>query len=347
MHVTLELGSTSVEVAEYSGTDLLAVRALVAHGELVLMREAVCAEHVDNRPQDIAESVSECAAVPLSCLTGVGGPRWPLLVGRREAIRFLCSYAERVPPEPFPCEANPVITNYREFKDLWTLAATVTSPSRVGIQIGQRMGEMHSMNVLHGDAHWGNWLFDDSGTALIYDARPVFLHCRPTPEQCATDIRPLLRGLHPAHWLGFRLGYRAAWPEQERVIDLIQLGDLTGWAGAFRSREHSRAVELIDDQLSGDCDPVVRVMLLANRAISSVRLGNLDEGKGNHRAAVELAKRRCPRVVEGMGMVHALILLAEGRRVEAVDRLSSILDNAERWAVWFEQPDAQIPIVNL
>ncbi|MEU8633182.1 hypothetical protein AB0C38_13500 [Amycolatopsis sp. NPDC048633] len=348
MTVLLELGATRVEATEFAGADLSAVRELVERGEIVLLRDEIPrAGSPDQWPRDVAESIGECAVVPLSCLTGAGGPRYPLLVGRRESIRYLCSYADHVPPRPFPCEAQPVVADYREFRHLWVTVPQEPALDPDGFAIGTTLAQLHSRNVLHGDAHRGNWLFDRDGTALVHDPRPVFLHCRPSAEQCATDIRPLLPALTPGGWQGFRLGYRRAWPEEGRVIDLIQLGDRTGWAAAFRVGDFARAVELTARQLDAEDTPIVRVMLLANRAMALSRAESHDEALQDCFAALKLAKRRCPHVVNGLGLALAVVLSGQGLRDEAVDVLRAVSDQPEQLLGRLARMDAQLPIMNL
>ncbi|MFJ1758684.1 hypothetical protein ACIOD2_00100 [Amycolatopsis sp. NPDC088138] len=344
----LDLGTTRVEATEFTGGDLTAVRELVERGEIVLLRDEIPRSgSLDQWPRDVAESIGECAVVPLSCLTGAGGPRYPLVAGRRESIRFLCSYAERVPPQPFPFETRPVVTDYREFRHLWTAAPRETTLDPDGFAIGTTLAQLHSRNVLHGDAHRGNWLFDRDGTALVHDPRPVFLHCRPSAEQCATDLRPLLPALTPGGWQSFRLGYRRAWPEEGRVIDLVQLGDRTGWAAAFRVGDFARAVELTAGQLDAEDTPIVRVMLLANRAMALSRTGRHDEALGDCHAALKLAKQRCPHVANGLGLALAVVLSGQGMRTEAVDALRPVSDQPEQLLARLVRPGAQLPIMNL
>jgi len=339
----LELGATSVEATEFAGTGLLPVRELVERGEIVLLRDEIPRDGaLDQWPRDVVESIGECAAVPLSSLTGEGGPRYPLVVGSRESIRFLCSYAESV---PVPCEAQPVVTDYREFRHLWVSDTRPHDPD--GFAIGTTLAGLHARNILHGDAHRGNWLFDRDGTALVHDPRPVFLHCRPSAEQCATDIRPLLPSLTPDGWQSFRLGYRRSWPEEGRVIDLIQLGDRTGWAAAFRTRDFAGAVELTARQLETEDTSIVRVMLLANRAMALSRTERHDEALQECLAALKLAKQRCPHVANGLGLTLAVVLSGLGQRAEAVDALRSVSGQPEQLLARLARPDAQLPIMNL
>jgi hypothetical protein len=346
----LDLGSATVEVTAYEGTDLLAVRGLVARGDIVLLRAEIPEPTGSRWPHDLAESIAECAIVPLSQLVGSGERRYPLLAARPEQIRFLCSYAERKPEPPFPYESRPVATDYREFRHLWVNDGKKAELDIDGLQIGRAMAALHAKNMLHGDAHRGNWLFDDSLNALIHDPDPSFLHCPPTPEQCATDIRPLLPDLTPGGWLSFRHGYRATWPGEGRVIDLIQLGDLTGWAAAFRERNYERVVELIGRELAGRGGggaAAAEIMLLANRAMAFSRLKRAGPAWQDYRAAVELAARRLPSHIRGLGIVEAVILAGEGREAEAMGSLRNVTEQPEKMLRYIGPADAKLPIINM
>jgi hypothetical protein len=79
--------------------------------------------------------------VPLGCLTGAAFQRYPLVAGQRETIRFLCSYADEVPPSPFPYQSQPVVTDYREFRHLWVVDGNF-SPDIFMAQVGMRMAEL-------------------------------------------------------------------------------------------------------------------------------------------------------------------------------------------------------------
>jgi hypothetical protein len=341
------LGSTGVEATEFAGADLCAVRDLVAGGQIVLLRDEVPTDQKSHQwPQYVVESVGECAAVPLSGLTGEGGPRYPLVIGPRESIRYLCSYADRLPPKPFPYEARPVVTDYREFRDLWVAEARPFTPDPDAYAIGHTLARLHSLKILHGDAHRGNWLFDHEGRAMVADPKPVFLQCPPSPEQCATDIRPLLPALDSNGWISFRLSYRKTWPEEGRVIDLIQLTDRTGWAAAFRTRDYEHAADLIGRQLTDENTPIVRVMLLANRAMARSRTGDHDAMRDILDAA-RLARERSPHTAGGLGIALAVVLSDRGDRTAALDAMARATGRPEQLLARLEHPDAQLPIMNM
>jgi hypothetical protein len=350
MRFSLDLGAMAVEMAEVGAPDLLTARDLVTQGEIVLIRDEVAAPNPklgsNQWLRDIAESIANCAVVPLSCLTGATLERYPLVAGPPESIRFLCSYADPLPPDPFPFQTRAVVTDYREFRNLWVADSNV-EPKPFMFQIGQRMADLHSRNVLHGDAHLGNWgVVGDH--VVIADPDPAFLHCPPTPEQCATDIRPLLPDLEPADWYSFRLGYRQTRPDEGRVIDLIQLGDRTGWAAAFRASHHDLAAELLDRELTHTDDPhVVRVMLLSNRALSLSRMGRHDDALRDYLAAAVTAREHCPHVAQGLAFVGAIALDGAGCRAEAIDMLGAITSQPSEFLARYAPPDTQLPIMNM
>ena len=131
------------------------------------------------------------------------------------------------------------------------------------------------------------------------------------------------------------------------MIDLIQLGDLTGWAAAFRSRDHALAIELLGRQLSGDCLPIVRVMMLANRALSLSRTGRHHDAWQDCLEAAELAREHASHVAQGLAFVQAMILAGEGKRADAINLLRALTDQPEQMLARFEQPDSQLPIMNM
>lgn len=225
MKSLVKVGSSTVEVIKFVGTDLLAVRELVSRGEIVLLCNAVplINDGIDQWPRSVAESIGECAVVPLACLIGEKFRRYPLVVGQKDTIRFICSYADQLPPRPLPYETLPVRTHYWEFRNLWAVHKSMV-PNAFMFQLGGVIASMHSMKVLHGDAHLSNWGIFDGQVATI-DNDVVFLYNQPSPAQCATDVSPLLPALKPNDWLNFRLGYCTTWPDGARVIDFIQLGD--------------------------------------------------------------------------------------------------------------------------
>ncbi|TDC84660.1 hypothetical protein E1193_04860 [Micromonospora sp. KC606] len=86
------LGSTGVEATEFAGAELCTVRDLVAGGQIVLLCDEVPADRkqISGRRTSSSRSAS-VPRMPLSGLTGEGGPRYPLVIGQRESIRHLCA----------------------------------------------------------------------------------------------------------------------------------------------------------------------------------------------------------------------------------------------------------------
>lgn len=333
---------------ELDGNELCAARELVGRGDIVLIRTPPDDHRsVDEWgwPRNIAESVGECAVVPLACLNGTDFQRYPLVVGPKETIRFLSASGDRLPPEPFPYETARLRTHYREFRHLWLTRETLQSYPFV-FEIGERLAQMHSKNVLHGDAHIDNWGVID-GTVVIGDNHCAFLRCPPSPAQCATDIYPLLPALQSQHWLSFLLGYLNAWPQGQLVIDQIQLSDRTGWAMAFRSKQFTTSIQLIDQQLQAESDPVLRVMLLANLALATSCSGRPNEAMHVFLDCAQLARQHCPHAAQKLGFVLGILHLHQGDHSTAVTIFRMGALDPEILVTRFAATDAQLPIINL
>ena len=350
-------------MAEFGGDELLSARELVASGQIVLITGEASGERRSSPwswPREVVESIGECGAVPLSCLDNAEFRRYPLVVGPKESIRFLCATADPLPPERFPYESAQVRTHYRAFRELW-LNLPDSGPE-IGfftgwdgsvrvvafyLQLGERLAQLHSKNVLHGDAHIDNWGVIDN-KVVIGDNHAAFLFCSPSPAQCATDIYPLLRALDPRKWQDFKMGYISTWPAGQRVIDQIQLSDRTGWAMAFRTRQYADCMQLIDDQLQTETDGGMRVLLIANLAVAAGCAGQHDDAMRYHVEAVELARTHVPDRAESVGnVVLGVLRIKQGDRLGAVDAYRSVFDDPERLVAHLSAEDAKIPIVNL
>jgi len=337
-----------VEAVEFEGDDLLEVRSLVAAGRLVLLPSDAIAQP-DRLPEQywartIAESVGESAVVPLSCLRSEPLQVFPLLVGPKEAIRLLCGYADELAPEPFPLESMPLRTHYRQYRDLWMQGQDQMQPDLFMLQIGMRMGDLHARNILHGDAHLGNWGMIDA-QVVIADPEPVFLLCPPTPQQCATDLHALMPDLQPNHWLNVRTGYRSEWPEGFRTIDVIQLGDLNGWAVAFRTQQYTQAIALMGEQLHSEQDPRTRMTLLLNTVVAKARSGV--DAWSDHREATSLAEAHTLPADTALGIAEAFIAIGEGDLRRAENLLRVITRDPKTLVESYSAPDAQVPITNM
>ncbi|MFD7730576.1 hypothetical protein ACFV6F_09375 [Kitasatospora phosalacinea] len=338
-----------MEMREFAGDDLCSARQLVGRGEAVLI---VSAPGEANRPTEesrwprgIAETIGECAVVPLACLNGTEFRRYPLVAGPKRVVRFLCAGAEELPPEPWPYETRPLRTNYREFRELWRPDPQDAQHPLV-LGIAERLGQLHSKNILHGDAHIGNWLRDQDGTVLVSDPDPSFLSCPPSPAQCATDVLPLLPSMRSQHWHNFRIGYLAAWPEGRRTIDQIQYSDRTGWAVPFRSGEFATSTGLIEQQLLDESDQVLRVMLLANLALASSSTGDDDAAARTVMTCLNRAEEHCPWAANGLAFVLGLLALRWGDRAAALDATRFTWADPEAVLTRYADRGARLPIIN-
>ncbi|WP_405803924.1 hypothetical protein OG729_02265 [Streptomyces sp. NBC_00210] len=351
-----------VDMVEFDGNELHLARELIARGEMALITHPPSGERTSSRwswPRDVAESIGECAVVPLSCLNGTAFQQYPLVAGPKESIRFLSATADPLPPEPFPYESEALRTHYRAFRELW-LSAPDPEPEisfyegKGGLrvvafymQLGERLAQLHSKDILHGDAHMDNWGVIDA-TVVVGDNHAVFLFCTPSPAQCATDIHPLLPALDATKWRDFKLGYVGTWNKGQRVIDQIQLSDRTGWAMAFRTKRYADSMELIRHQLQTETDGGLRVMLLANLALAAGCAGLHDEAMRHHAEAVELAGTQAPHAVGSLGStVLGVLRIQQGDRAGALAAYEGVFPDPERLVARLGAKDAQIPIMNL
>ena len=191
------------------------------------------------------------------------------VIGPIESVRLMASYAEPVPPMSRIFEPTPVRTDFHTFSHLWahttgrsSARPPVFSSSKKRryqkvLAIGQVMGSSHGkLFWLWDDAHEGNMGWTPSQGLVIFDFTPGrFLYSTPTPAQCATTFVPLMMSFSPVDWPAFRKGYidhRGA--DGERVMDLIELGDLTGWMQAFRRDDWAEAAQLMSLQFAADAD---------------------------------------------------------------------------------------------
>jgi hypothetical protein len=182
---------------------------------------------------------------------------------------------------------------------------------------------------------------------VIGDNDCLFLHCPPSPAQCAIDIYPLLPTLQPQHWLNFRLGYLNAWPQGQPVIDQIQLSDRIGWAMAFRTKQFATSIQLINHQLRSESDPVLRVMLLANLALATSCSVKPNEAMHVFLDCAQLAKFHCSYAARGLALLLGVLHLHQGDRSTAVVILRDITQDPENLATRFAATDAQFPIIYL
>lgn len=348
------------DMMEIDGEDLCRARDVIRRGRTVLVRTPPAGDEPSRPwrwPRNVAESIGDCAVVPLSALTGSDFQPYPLIAGPAETILFLCASADPLPPEPFPYKTAALRTNYREFRGLWL--SSERSPVlkffedgqvvRYFYEIGTLLGRMHSDNFLHGDAHIGNWgVSTQQGGVVIGDNNLAVLFCSPSPAQCATDIYPLLRGLEPADWWDFRRGYVTAWPAGQRSIDQIQLSDSTGWATAFRSRDFAGCIDLVDLQLESETDEALRVMLLANRVLAMGCCGRHEEAARLSARCTELSAVHSPHATRNVtALLKGILLMLQGDHPAAAHALGGIFPRPEQVVLRLSAKDAQLPLINL
>ncbi|MCM3923620.1 hypothetical protein ND748_18360 [Frankia sp. AiPs1] len=353
----------TMDMAAFSGDEMDAARDLIAGGHLAVITSAPSGELRSSKlswPRDVAESIGECAVVPISCLDNTEFRRYPLAAGPKESIRFLCAAADPLPPDPFPYESAQLRRHYRAFRELWLNPPTQGPEIRLYtgsagsshvvafyLQLGERLAQLHSKNVLHGDAHIGNWGVIGE-RVVVGDNHAAFLSCPPSPAQCATDIYPLLPALDPRKWRDFRLGYVSTWQAGQRVIDQIQLGDRTGWAMAFRTARYAECLDLIVDQLQTETDGAMRVLLMANLALAASCAGRHEDAKRFHAETVELARTHVPYAVKSVGStVDGVLHIRRGDRAGAMAAYRDVVPDPEHLVAQLSKKNAQIPIVNL
>jgi len=109
-------------------------------------------------------------------------------------------------------------------------------------------------------------------------AHTRFLYGPPEPAECATDLIPLMTGLTPRNWYNFKRNYQLHRPDGERVFDLIERGDKTGYRQAIRRGDFKLALTLLDEaQRLADVDALAELARLADRRTFCYR--NLGEYK--------------------------------------------------------------------
>lgn len=136
------------------------------------------------------------------------------------------------------------------------------------ITLGKGFGEAHSHGILHGDAHEGNLKIDAvQGVITVFDmGRARFLYGPAESAECATDLLPLMQGFTGWDWYNFKRGYLSSWANGDRVFDLIESGDRTGWMQAQRRKDHRLALALLDEaQDLVDSDAVAERAQFADR----------------------------------------------------------------------------------
>jgi hypothetical protein len=367
--LTLDLGAVSVEVSRIDPPRLLKadfnaliddIRQLISQSKVLLLPCVIDRFGAPRREprfswgESLVESVRECAAVSMAELTDTDQPDkmysyaaltgvspYPVLLGSKEAIRLICSYAERIPEPGAIHESRPLRTHYQNFSKLWTvsedekiddLIRKIEQSGWLGIvfQIGKLMGRLHSESILHGDAHLGNFPITDEGQVVINDPRGPVLYCPPTPAQAANDLMPLLGDFKPVDWQTFKLAYSYQWPAgARRVIDFIELGDSVGWGEAIALRNFQRAIQLLNvalEELDSE-ESVPRIMLLANRAQVYSHLDQHAEARADCDTVAALARQYKPAAMPLLTYFQAFVLARGGDRAGAISMLQGLIDS--------------------
>lgn len=279
---------------------LTVVRRAVRYGQLVLLpglRVRHDGADYDDGLYRFVDSVGDCAGLRLP-RDEAGADT--VLIGPKQAVRFVCSYLDPVPSPAAVVESPTVQVDYRSFARLWTDMEGL-GPGLLDLEfrwleivsLGETVGEMHSKGILHGDAHEGNFSPNIGGKAGVFDRVTTrVLYCPAEPVQCATDLIPLMTGFSAWDWYNFKRGYLLAWPEGQRVFDLIELRDRTGWMYARRHGDYQAALRLLDEavRLVEEDDVSELARLIGKRAEC---LSNL----GQHAQALQ-AQAEAIRLVE-------------------------------------------------
>jgi hypothetical protein len=361
---TVQISSWTLEVVELNPPRsqeprieevLGIIRELLAHDRVILLPQAMDRYGAPSNSvydgKSLVNSIGDCAAVSLTQLTSgsPGTDLHPILVGTKEAVQIVCSYAERLPPQRLIYESLPLRTYYWNFSPLWQekpdeeqinlmtriryggvpwqakhreavkdLLTQIEGDAQLLVifEIGRILGRMHSLNFLHGDAHLGNWGIDMQGQVLVNDVQGPALYCPPTPAQCATDILPLLNDISYDGWQAFKLAYLNFWRGGRRVIDLIEVGDTVGWGEALMMSDYPLAVQRLDLQIGQPDEgnePKLRIMWLANRAQALSMIAEYNKALKDCSAAIDLSR------VEDRGLAPALMYLQAHIHVKAND----------------------------
>ena len=195
-------------------------------------------------------------------------------------------------------------------------------------EIAKMMGRSHRVFWLWDDAHEGNVGFAPGGWIQVFDPLPSrLLYGPPTSAQSATTLVPLMNSFSPTDWETFRAGYIAErGADGERVIDYIQLRDLTGWNEAARRNDLDEAARLVSEQLESDADLPASMRPFLQSVLGGLlsRSGRHAEALAAHRAAVAAAGADGPHLVMVM-FNQASALLRAGDASAAITPLEQVV----------------------
>lgn len=331
---------------------LQAASSLVRQGELALLVAPMPAYGArEDHPAAwlaLVDTIDECATIAVGHLVPAasGGTvrDIPRLVGPTPAIRLVTSYADPVPPLSAITESTPVRKDYRAFARLWSgspdpdddfetdpyEAITQIERKPKVFDIGKAMGDAHQRAFwLWDDAHEGNMGWQAGQGITVFDVHQSrFLYAPPTPAQAATTLIPLMSSFSPEDWALFCAGYvETRGDAGQRVIDLIEVRDLTGWMVADRRGDAATAAELLAEQLAADHElpATMRPRLESALGVFLSHAGDHEEAVAAHRRALASAGADHREVVMAtVNLGQALVRAGDARSgLEQLERVLS------------------------
>lgn len=120
------------------------------------------------------------------------------------------------------------------------------------VGLGEFLGKMHSLRILHGDVHTSNFILrEDNNKVVTVDVATVeFLLRDLTSNECAADISMLMPELSSISWCWFKMGYTNKRGEQGHfVINLIEHGDEWRNLVYYNSGKYEQAIAVLLDKL--------------------------------------------------------------------------------------------------
>ena len=218
----------------------------------------------------LVNTLGDCAAVRFTDLGATSTARLAEsahVISSRAVGRFLVASVPAMHEEVQLVEAVRLVKDYRAFFHLWARQSRglFDDPRYAEIPIrpiwvkgiGERMGELHEMWMLDTDANETNFLWreEDLATTRVDFGESYFVYRAPAPVQCAITFLPLFRSLSPTDYLWFKQGY-VEWrgAQGQRVFDVIEHSDTTGWAEALRNKDYTVAATRVRAQLDQDAD---------------------------------------------------------------------------------------------
>ena len=207
-----------------------------------------------------------------------------------------------------------------------------------GFALGELMAKVHRRMCRYGDAHEGNFGYlnpeqaagsgQEPGLRIIDEGGFYPLYCRPSPAQCATDLAPLLSGFDAVRWRAFRTAYALQWSGGLGVLDFIEFADRTGWKAAILAGNFPDALKRLEAALAivPSTDPMLRIVLLADRAEALSQLGRHDEALSAADEAERFTAMECPHYLARVWLHLANLRLRAGNVLLGIHTLSCVLE---------------------